>query len=218
MLHVLTHLYFQYVSELSSQNDDGVEETQIGLPAYVGSPCASSEDGALPSSHSASPRVHIVARIQTAGTSVKVSSKNHTADIVLLPSSNDGRATIGFTSATFLEKDFVLIIQTSTPNDASRCFAERRTDDTNHVAMHLTFIPNFLATANRSQEYIFVIDRSLSMRGRRIQQAKDALVILLHALPHKHTNFNVYGFGGTCYSVFSSSVPCSDQTLQSAVS
>lgn len=161
-----------------------------------------------------------MARIQTAAVSVKVYSKNHATDTVLLPSSNDGQATVKYTSTTFLKKDFCLVIRTSIQSEASRCFAERRVADHDSVAMHLTFIPQFTSEAGEAEEYIFIIDRSGSMSGNPIRQATDTLAVLLKALPQGDTNFNVFCFGSTWHSIFSSNSSRlhTEETLQTAVS
>ena len=41
------------------------------------------------------------------------------------------------------------------------------------------------------REYIFVIDRSGSMMGRRIESARDSLKLLIQQLPNENTYFDV---------------------------
>ncbi|KAK7682841.1 hypothetical protein QCA50_014226 [Cerrena zonata] len=204
-----------YVCELDTEES----ETRIEVPAYIGSTYLTQGDSSSASPGTlGSPRVHILTRIQMATKrSLRVYSVNHASDTTLLPSPGDGQAIVKYTSTTFMENNFALVIQTSAPNDTSRCFAERRLDDPHSVAMHLTFVPQFLSETRQSQEYIFIIDRSGSMTGSRILQARNTLNMLLHALPLEDTTFNVFSFGSTCHSIFSHSFPRTEKTLQSAV-
>ncbi|KAJ3731352.1 hypothetical protein DFJ43DRAFT_423399 [Lentinula guzmanii] len=52
------------------------------------------------------------------------------------------------------------------------------------IAMALTFVPRFtLPDIKGEMEYVFVVDRSGSMRGERIRLVREALVVLLRGLP-----------------------------------
>ena len=51
---------------------------------------------------------------------------------------------------------------------------------------------------------MFLIDRSGSMYGERIEKAKEALVIFLKSLP-KDSYFNVYSFGSEYKTLFAMS-------------
>ena len=51
-------------------------------------------------------------------------------------------------------------------------------------------------------EFIFVVDRSGSMNGRRIELAKKALSLFVHSLPDG-CKFNIYSFGDTFKKTFS---------------
>jgi cobalamin biosynthesis protein CobT len=57
----------------------------------------------------------------------------------------------------------------------------------------------------RNNEYIFLIDRSGSMRGIPIQLAVKALKVFLHSLPIGCL-FNVYSFGSTFEVLFPESM------------
>lgn len=70
---------------------------------------------------------------------------------------------------------------------------------------------------NTVAEYIFVIDRSGSMRGERIKKAKSALVFFLKSLPY-NSKFNVISFGNNYQNMFPAAVEYSDQNLAIAIS
>ena len=58
-------------------------------------------------------------------------------------------------------------------------------------------------------EAVFLIDRSNSMEGAGIEQAREALLEFLDILPN-NSCFNVVSFGRTFVSMFSGSQPSSD--------
>lgn len=99
----------------------------------------------------------------------------------------------------------------------------------------LSFIPNFsglpLADAERMAlkgedfepevssavgEFLFLLDRSGSMEGVRINKAKEALAYFLRSLP-QDSFFNVWSFGGDYKPLFEESKPYSDESLKQAL-
>jgi len=54
---------------------------------------------------------------------------------------------------------------------------------------------------NTFAEYIFVIDRSGSMSGTRMEKAKNSLIFFLKSLP-PNCSFNILSFGSTYDSMF----------------
>ena len=64
-------------------------------------------------------------------------------------------------------------------------------------------------------EMVFLVDRSGSMSGSRINQVKDTLQIFLRSLP-EGTLFNIIGFGSRFEKLFPESKEYNESTLQTA--
>jgi hypothetical protein len=65
-------------------------------------------------------------------------------------------------------------------------------------------------------EYVFLLDRSGSMGGKRIEKAKEALILFIKSLP-QDTYFNVVSFGNASSKLFPSSVKYNDKEVKKAV-
>ena len=83
-------------------------------------------------------------------------------------------------------------------------------------AIMLGVIPGFHESTILS-EIIFVVDRSGSMSGQKIEVTKTALQYFLKSLPEK-CYFNVIGFGSSFEKVFPHSLPYNAENLQKASS
>lgn len=127
-----------------------------------------------------------------------------------------GTVTLG-TTETALDRDFVLLVRLAAAN-APGVRLERGPDGA-HVAM-LTFAPRFdegsLAPAGAPKgEVVFLVDRSGSMGGTSIAEARNALQLCLRSLP-AGIPFNVVGFGSTHEALFPASRPYDEQSLAEA--
>ncbi len=65
-------------------------------------------------------------------------------------------------------------------------------------------------------EYVFLLDRSSSMEGKRIEKAKEALILFIKSLP-EDTFFNIISFGYESISLFPKSVRYTDFQVEKAV-
>lgn len=105
--------------------------------------------------------------------------------------------------------------------DKPRCFVEVRSDPQHRypdsLALQLTMVPRTKMPVVKSQRYLFVVDRSGSMDGARIDTAKKILIMMLRMLPAHGSTFNIFGFGNTCTSWRQSSEPYTQYTLEEAV-
>ncbi|KAJ7102421.1 von Willebrand factor type A domain-containing protein [Mycena belliarum] len=206
-------------------NDDNADEIRFQLPMCVGERYGphlpALDEAGAPSS---STRIRITADIQTSGRIRSITSPSH-RDIIEtkypthLGRPSRRRSTVRFRSSSFLEEDFVLVVQAD-DLDAPRCFAELQRDPrgrhSDTVAMQFTIVPKFKLPPIEGQDYIFVVDRSGSMAGARIDTAKSTLALLLRMLPCKRSTFNIFSFGSSHTSLWPRSVAYNQHSLDIA--
>lgn len=185
--------------------------------------------GALPqqledaAGHIGPVKLKITVEIQMSGMILSINSPSHQQGIVLEEYvTHKGhisrrRMTAKFQSTTFLDQDFELVVQAN-ELDRSRCFAEKDPRHPGTIALQLMLIPNFKLPSIPKQEYLFLIDRSGSMRSGRLDMAKQCVTLLLRCLPNKHTVFNIFDFESNHGQLWQRSRPYDNQTLREAVS
>ena len=174
------------------------------------------------SSPSHTTRVRFKAHIQMKGMIDSINSPSHPTMSSAAYQTYQGRlsrhrAVAQFRSAKFLDSDIVLIVKAG-GLDSPRCFAERDPRGSGSLALQLTLLPKFDLPPMPSQEFIFLVDRSGSMGGSRIETAKRTMAILLRFLPGQGTTtLNIFSFGSHCDSLWATSMPYSNATLAQAV-
>ncbi|RUS20106.1 hypothetical protein BC937DRAFT_86338 [Endogone sp. FLAS-F59071] len=115
---------------------------------------------------------------------------------------------------TYLDKDFVLLIEAE-DSDNPRAFVEYNKETDTHCVM-LTMVPRF-SLAEVQSELIFIVDRSGSMTGPKIEKTAEALSLFLRSLP-RDCYFNVISFGSTFSPLFKdSSEAYNAETLSKAI-
>jgi len=203
-------------------DDEIPDQVRLQLPVAIGKRYGTPPPG-IENTASATNRtcLRIAVDMQMSGRIRGVSSPTHPIG-PLLPYRTDlgrlsrRRMTVKFRSGTFLQHDFVLTIHAD-GLDAPRCFVERDSRGTETIAMQLTMIPKFNFPPIPAQEFIFVVDRSGSMSGARIETAKRTLKILLRMLPRALTMFNVVSFGSHADSLWPNSQNYKQDTLDNGV-
>ncbi|MCS6783481.1 MAG: VWA domain-containing protein, partial [Gloeomargarita sp. SKYG98] len=151
-------------------------------------------------------RVEVV----TSSPLVSVESPSHPIRCTLA----DGRAQVELVGDQVqLDQDFVLNYTVQKPH-APQVRIARDIGSDGFVAM-VNFWPEFQVSSRSPQEYIFVLDRSGSMAGESIQQAKTALLLCLKSM-QPGDQFNIYGFGSTYEKLFPRSQPYTPETLATA--
>lgn len=157
---------------------------------------------------------------------------SHTHDIELI-SQNDPATESVFVleKACIPNKDFVFSYTTEEYQLPNYVFG--RTDHSSSAM--LSFIPKFCSMSindaymasvkgtpfeaeieSAKGEYIFLLDRSGSMGGKRIEKAKEALILFIKSLP-QDTYFNVVSFGTGNKKLFPASRRYEDKAVTEAV-
>lgn len=143
-----------------------------------------------------------------------VESPSHPVSIDL----DGARGTVTLaTRETALDRDFVLTVRLAEARTAN-VLVERAPDGT-RVAM-LTFVPRFggaegALAGSAKGEVVFLVDRSGSMEGTSIAEAKNALQLCLRSLT-PGLLFNVVGFGNHHETLFPRSRPYDEASLAEA--
>lgn len=85
--------------------------------------------------------------------------------------------------------------------------------------LNLTLFPPKSTKSNYEAykgEYIFLLDRSGSMGGSRIEKAKESLILFLKSLP-EHSTYNIISFGSKFERMFKSSIAYNDSNVEETI-
>lgn len=130
------------------------------------------------------------------------------------------QARVTLSSKKFLEADVVVVIRCK-GLDRPRCTAElflpEEGAEEPTEAYALTIVPRFESAIIPCQEYIFLVDRSGSMHGHKMDAVRSALRIVLASLPTSKTAFNIVSFGSHYDSLWSSSRDYNTETVKEAM-
>jgi len=173
------------------------------------------------SGHPGRIKLKITVEVQMSGRIVSIDSPSHDQLFIEEYPTHYGRpshrrATAKLRSKTFLDRDFQLVIQAS-ELERSRCFVEQHPRLPGSIALQLMLIPHFDLPPIPEQEYLFLIDRSGSMAGGRLQTAQQCVSLLLRCLPNQNTVFNICDFENSYAQLWPQSRAYNDQNVQQAV-
>ena len=70
---------------------------------------------------------------------------------------------------------------------------------------------------NFAGNFVFIVDRSGSMWGDRIEMAKESLIYFLKSLPNTKSKFNIISFGSTYQTIFENFVDITEDNINKAM-
>ena len=144
-----------------------------------------------------------------------VTSPTHTLSLT----DGAGGMEVSLTEVEPKDKDLVILIKHKEPHRPSAVVEEGNGQESGFMsekAVMVNFFPEFEHVESEC-EFIFLVDRSGSMRGQFIQSASETLILFMKSLP-ENCCFNIIGFGSSYELLFEGgSVPYSQSTLDKAV-
>lgn len=156
-----------------------------------------------------------------------VSSPSHEQDSVIkIVDQNTVRVSLSPLKTHYPDKDFRIVIQDNEQFEQVTSVAKSDTESAlPHYAAMLQFVPDMNAHISDDDlkmqklsatqaEFVFILDRSGSMMGSRIEQAKTSLIYFLKSLPTK-SYFSIISFGSTFEA--QNSLPYSDEAIQTVI-
>jgi Vault protein inter-alpha-trypsin domain/von Willebrand factor type A domain len=201
-----------YVATLESRDDAAafVLPTCIApryIPAATTPVCLSDAQAlAPPESNVKLFGLDIVVDVTCHSTIKTITSPTHAADLIVSTSHQNGRFSL---KDIEMDRDVVVLIE------EEKCHQPRASIEISPVGSmtgFVTFYPQ-IEFPDQQREFVFVVDRSGSMEGQQIEQARDTLLLYLRSLPTSCT-FNIVGFGSHYQSLFADGPkPYNDETL-----
>ncbi|KAM0788674.1 hypothetical protein ACM66B_002772 [Microbotryomycetes sp. NB124-2] len=210
-----------YATELTE--DETNDSIRLHIPAYIGDRYGNGPAHVSNVSSGAFTKFELEASFEMLSPIRQISSPSHPVTTTLGPdpaiddSDNiqvANFARINFSTSSTLDKDIVIAVK-ATGLDSPRCTLEQHANQ-GSAALRLTFVPKFELSPLQEQEYLFLVDRSGSMGGERIEMARKALVVMLRSLPAKGTSFNVLSFGSSSDSLWKRSKVYDQDSLAQA--
>ncbi|KAL1247154.1 hypothetical protein QQF64_022530 [Cirrhinus molitorella] len=230
-----------YVTELTVQEDHSLH---FCLPAVLnprytpaGTTAAASASGAGIVSEISSGAVPYTLTLSVHVSSPKPISKlesNCTLDPLVFLHSDHTQATVNLSPGHMFDKDLELFVYYQDTHQPSAIVEAGVTtappgslmrDPVVMISLYPEFPEEVMKSLGTQGEFVFVIDRSGSMdsmmhRGkgaqRRIESAKDTLLLLLKSLP-MGCYFNIYGFGSRFESFFPQSIMYNQDSMDQAL-
>ena len=146
--------------------------------------------------------------VQTSAAIRTVESPSHTVRVSI----EDRHAVVELSSRdAAMDRDFVLLVTMAEENQP-RVLAQRAPDGKTYVLV--SFRPK-LDVGFAASEILFLVDRSGSMDGPSIAEARNALQLALRTL-RPGCFFNIVGFGSSHSPLFPESQPYNDKTFAAA--
>jgi hypothetical protein len=160
---------------------------------------------------------HLSMQISNTSGVSSVTSPTHSIDTA---ANDDGSVNATLTEQGPLVKDLVILINYNDPHIPHATVEGGATSGSNELlaspVVMLDFFPKIDASHSAACEFVFVVDRSGSMRGSYINSARETLILFLKSIP-AGCSFNIVGFGSRFEHLFPQSVPYNQSSLDEAM-
>ncbi|BHF79403.1 von Willebrand factor A domain-containing protein 5A [Sparganum proliferum] len=128
--------------------------------------------------------------------------------------------TIALQSDFKFDHDLEMEIVFADPNRLMIAYEERNSKEKSGIlsldCLTVDFLPVFKEETDTRNEVIFLIDRSGSMGGKNILQAKESLLLFLKSLP-TDCRFQIVGFGSTFSALFDEPQDYTEDSMKAAL-
>ena len=211
----VVEIEISYICELNGSGKEQAPHVLFNIPTTILKPYTPPNQVAphLSLSHKHSVKYTFDARVRAdmhCGIQ-KVNCTTHSCNIKY-PSPNQVEILILKKAQKIVDKGFGLEIHLTEPHKP-RIWSEKRPDDS--LALMLVTYPN-IKYKELATEIIFVVDRSGSMGGNSILEARTALKTCLKMLPQT-VLFNIVGFGSSFNFLFKTSQQAKGDSLKKAL-
>ncbi|VDL99069.1 unnamed protein product [Schistocephalus solidus] len=115
-----------------------------------------------------------------------------------------------------LEMDIILADPTKLTITYEQCDSNEKGGILGFDCLTVNFLPVFKEDTDTRNEVIFLIDRSGSMSGKNIMQAKESLLLFLKSLP-TDCRFQIVGFGTTFSALFNEPQDYTEESMKMAL-
>ena len=154
--------------------------------------------------------------VEEAEAIAKVTSPTHS--IKVTPKADVDQLHVHLSEEKELGSDLVILLTMKEPHTPKAMLekgVEKKGKFMSSPGVMLNFLPNF-AEVEAACEFIFLVDRSGSMRGAYIQSARETLMLFLKSIPEGNY-FNIIGFGSSYRTLFPNTVPYDEKHLEKAL-
>ena len=219
-VHAEAELHLKLVGEMPIDAEGGVRFTLPAVlkPRYTP---AGSADPLAPSGGATQGEAPAVYDFKMAVKSEGVADVTSPTHTILVDKDGDIiNVSLSGENAQPLKKDIVVLIQQTEPHAPKVVYelgdpSKSQRSYMGAPAVMLSFFPEF-EVKRATCEFVFLVDRSGSMRGSYIRSASETLILFLKSIP-PGCSFNIIGFGSSHTSLFRESVSYNQENLEYAI-
>lgn len=202
-------IVIEYIHELKVEDGEAV----LVVPTEVAPRYGTPPEGMATAGAAGNEGMEIVVDANMAGRVLSVESPSHPIRLAL-GGANSAHIVLPL-GTSGLGRDFVVRVKAE-DIETARAVAGAAGEEDGETSMLVSLVPVFPPTpAAETPEIVFIVDRSGSMDGNRIEAVKAAMLVFLASLP-QGVAFNICSFGSHHSFLFPTSATYSAETLDTA--